>query len=164
VRVTRQRLAGAVAAFVCIVAATAAAAPAPIELSAADKRTLAEMALQWAIDGGISDFTLVKDPSNLIVSTANLPPKMTLKLPGRTVSVLPPAKIQAHADKDGDFLYFRFGSFSRDKEKARVALSLVWAVSQHSSALYLSGGGATLGFEKRDGKWQLLPVTDRWMS
>jgi len=164
VSVARRRLAGAVAALACVVAATVAAAPAPIKLSAADTRTLAEMALQWAVDGGISDFKRVKDPANLIVSTANLPPKIALKLAGRTVSVLPPAKIQARADKDGDFLYFRFGSFSRDKEKARVALWLVWAVSQHSSAFYLSGGGATLNFERHDGTWQLLPVTDRWMS
>jgi hypothetical protein len=143
-------------------AITVAAGPA--SLSNADKRTLAQMALAWAIDGGISDVKLIKDPATVIVSTANLPAKTTLTLPARTVRVLPPAGIQTEADHKGDFLYFRFGSFTGTAETARVAVSLVWAISKHSQHLYLSGGGATLSFEKHDGTWQLLPVTDRWMS
>ncbi len=150
---------------VALLASTAFAGPAPPKLSAADKRALAELTLQWAIDGGIDDFKLAKDPSNLVVSNANLPAKTVMVVPGRTVTVLSPPAIQARADKEGDFLYFRFGGFSFNKDaRAEVAIALVWAVSIHSTAHYLSGGGATLIFEKRNGKWELLPVTNRWMS
>ena len=163
-RAAGHRLAVAAVALACTITATAAARPAPGELPAADKRTLAELALQWAVDGGLADFTRVKDPAKLLVSTANLGPKMVLKLPGRSVSILSPARLQAQADNSGDFLYFRFGPFRRDQQGTRVTLSLAWAVSTHSSTLYLSGAGATLHFEKHAGKWRLLPVTDRWMS
>jgi hypothetical protein len=136
----------------------------PNNLTAADKRVLAEMALQWAVDGGISDFKLVKDPENLIVSEANLSNKMELKLPDRVITVLSPSNVQERADKEGDFLYFRFGPFIGYRDTARLTITLVWAVSSRSEAQYLSGGGATLKFERREGKWTMLPVTNRWIS
>ncbi len=156
---------------VALLASTAFAGPAPPKLSAADKRALAEMALQWAIAGGVDDFKLVKDPANLVVSTANLPEKTELHVPGHTVTILSPRAIQARADKQGDFLYFRFDGLSfkdgfrlNKFGQAEVPIALTWAVSIHSTTQYLSGGGATLTFEKRNGKWELLPVTNRWMS
>jgi hypothetical protein len=45
-----------------------------------------------------------------------------------------------------------------------VPIALVWAVGMQSKTPYLSGGGATLQFEQRDGKWTLLPVNERWAS
>jgi hypothetical protein len=133
-------------------------------LSNADKKTVAEMALQWAIDGGISDFKLVKDPANLVVASFNVPKGVKLELPGRTITLFSLLRIQAEADRGGDFLYFRFNRLDGDQDHAKVAIALVWAVGEHSQTQYLSGGGATLEFEKRDGKWQLQPVMNRWMS
>jgi len=161
---TAAHVPGTITPFVAT--ATPAATPTadPYALSAADKRELAEIGLQWAVDGGLSDFALVKDPVNLIVSNANLPDKSELKLTGRTLTVLSPQQIQERANKEGDFLYFRFGAFIGYKDRARVTVGLVWAVSSQSESQYLSGGGATLKFERRDGKWTLLPVTNRWMS
>jgi hypothetical protein len=139
-------------------------APAHATLSAEDKRTLAEMALQWAIDGGIADFKLVKDPSTIYILDANLPARAQLQISGRKVEVRSLVLMQALADAQGDFLYFRVGPFSEKDQHATVPIALVWSVSVNSTAQYLSGGGATLEFEKRDGKWQQLPVTNRWMS
>jgi hypothetical protein len=133
-------------------------------MSATDQHTLAEMALRWAIDGGIPDFKLVKDPSTLIVARTNLPKAPNLRLPGRTVVLLSPQRIQARADAQGDFLYFRFDRWGGDARHATVAIALIWAVSRTSKEHYLSGGGATLEFQKRDDTWQLLPVNERWTS
>ncbi len=133
-------------------------------LSDADKKTVAEMALQWAIDGGIGDFKLVKDPANLVVANFNLPKGVKLDLPGRAISLFSLLRIQAEANHGGDFLYFRFDRLDGDQDHATVAIALMWAVAVQSQAHYLSGGGATLEFEKRDGKWQLQPVMNRWQS
>jgi hypothetical protein len=138
--------------------------PAQAALSNDDKKALAEMALQWAIDGGIADFKLVKDPTQLIVANLNLPKGIKLELPGRTISVDSLLLIQTKANRFGDFLYFRFDRFTGDAEHAQIAIALTWAVGEHSTTQYLSGGGATLDFEKRDGKWQLQPVMNRWQS
>ncbi len=140
------------------------AAPARAVLSDVDKKTLAEMALQWAFDGGISDVKLMKDPSNAVVANFNLSRDMKLALPGRTINLYSLLYIQALANRTGDFLYFRFDRFDGDTEHAKVAIALVWAVAENSKTQYLSGGGATLDFVKRDGKWQLQPVLNRWMS
>jgi len=147
-----------------LAALTAVATTAQAKLADADKKVLTELALQWAIEGGISDFKLVKDPSHLVVANFNLPKQVELAVPGRTVVVLSLPRIQAEADFRGDFLYFRFNRFKGDDQKAEVAIALVWAVSVKSTTQYLSGGGATLNFEKHDGKWQLQPVMNRWMS
>jgi len=73
-------------------------------------------------------------------------------------------RIQAIADIKGDLLYFRFGQFKGSDVRASVAIALLWAVSVKSKEVYLSGGGATLDFEKVNGAWQMLPVTNRWQS
>ncbi len=142
----------------------AVAAPACADLADADKQTLAELALRWAVDGGIADVTLMKDASTLVVVDTQLPPGVRLVVQGRTVRVLAPAAIQAEADRTGDFLYFRFDRFAGDARRASLPIALVWAVGKGSTVHYLSGGGATLDFERRDGAWILLPVSNRWMS
>lgn len=134
------------------------------KLNDADTRALAEMALAWVIDGGLSDFKLVKDPANLVVASTNLPPKTELRLPGHKVVVISPLRIQVHADVHGDYLYFQLTGFTGNEDHASLGIALVWAVSVNSTAQYLSGGGATLEFEKRDGKWAMLPVTNKWKS
>ncbi len=122
------------------------------------------MALRWAVDGGIPDFKLVKDPSTLIVADTNLPDAPGLEVAGRKVVVLSPQRIQARADAEGDFLYFRFRAFQGDQQHATVSIALIWAVSSTSKEHYLSGGGATLEFEKHGDTWQLLPQGERWSS
>lgn len=165
-RMIRRRPARGAAYAVAFGAAVAIATLATAEgvLSAGDRRVLAEQSLRWAIEGGISDFHLVKDPSHLIVASVNLRDVAALQVPHRTVTILSPQRIQNRANTKGDFLYFRFDRFDGDASHARVAVALVWAVSATSKEHYLSGGGATLEFEQRDGRWQLLPVTERWMS
>lgn len=163
-RIARQHSTRALLLGTCAALAALTAVPAQAALSDADKKTLAEMALQWAISGGISDFKLVKDPASLVVANFNLPSDVKLEVPGRTIYLYSLLRIQAEANHGGDFLYFRFNRFEGDQDHAKVAIALVWAVAEHSQTHYLSGGGATLDFEKRDGKWQLQPVMNRWMS
>jgi hypothetical protein len=163
-RIARRRSALGLLLGICAAMAAFTAVPAQGALSDADKKTLAEMALQWAIDGGIGDFKLVKNPINLIVANFNLPKDVKLEVPGRTINLFSLLRIQAEANHGGDFLYFRFNRLEGEAEQAKVAIALVWAVGEQSSTQYLSGGGATLDFEKRDGKWQLQPVMNRWGS
>jgi hypothetical protein len=73
-------------------------------------------------------------------------------------------RIQTQADRAGDLLYFRFDRFKGNEQHASVGIALIWAVSAKSKEVYLSGGGATLEFEKVNGKWQMLPVANRWAS
>jgi len=98
------------------------------------------------------------------VLDANLPPGTRLQLAGRKVEVHSLAVMQALADMRGDFLYFRLGPFAEKDQRVNVPIALVWSVSVKSTAQYLSGGGATLEFEQRDGAWRQLPVTNRWSS
>ena len=140
------------------------AGPACADVTDADKKTLAELALRWAVDGGIADVKLMKDTTTLVVVDTHLPAGVRLAVEGRTVRVLTPAAIQAEADRVGDFLHFRFDRVTGDASHASVPIALVWAVGKGSTVLYLSGGGATLDFERRDGAWVLLPVSNRWMS
>ena len=129
-----------------------------------DRRVLAGLALRWAVDGGIADVKLLSDPSKLVVVDENLPKGTELVVPGRTVSLQSPIRIQAIADRWGDFLYFRIGPFEGEKDHATVRISLLWAVGRDSKTPQQSGGGAALRFERRDGVWTLLPVTELWAS
>lgn len=147
-----------------LILATFGSRAARAELSNADKETLAGLALRWAIDGGIPDVKLMKDPSKVIVESQNLPPRVKLTVPQRTVKVTSLVHLQVEADMYGDFLYFHFGPLTGDERHASVPITLTWAVGVHSKTAYLSGGGTTLQFEMRDGKWTLLPVTERWTS
>jgi hypothetical protein len=147
-----------------LTAAAVCPSPAQAKLSAADKQAVAQLAVEWAVNGGISDYKLVKNPADVIVADFNLPKGTHLQLPGRRVTLYSLLLIQALADRNGDFLYFRFNHFTGDAQHATVAIALVWAISAKSRTPYLSGGGATLEFEKHDGKWKMLPVTNRWMS
>jgi hypothetical protein len=151
-------------AAIVVVAAALFVAPAQATLSADDKRALVQIALQWAIDGGIADVKLIKDPKKIFVLNVNLPPRTQPEIPDRKVEVQSLALIQAVADTRGDLLYFRIGPFTEKDQHAIVPIALIWAVSVKSTEHHLSGGGATLEFEKRDGKWQQLPVTNRWAS
>ncbi|HVM98514.1 MAG TPA: hypothetical protein VMT89_19115 [Candidatus Acidoferrales bacterium] len=138
--------------------------PTAAPFGASDEVTIAEMALQWAMDGGIADFHLVKDPNIAIVADLNLPKNAALKLTGHKVSLLSMQDIQSMADEHGDLLYFRFAPFKQRDERIDVPISLVWAVGAKSTTIYMSGGGATLSFKRQNGKWVLLPVTEHWMS
>ncbi len=142
----------------------AGARPAHAQLTNTDKQALAQLALQWAVDGGIPDVKLLKDAPKLVVVDQNLPPRTELHIAKRTVTLLPPIRVQVAADMHSDFLYFRFGPIAGDKNHATVPIALVWAVGVRSKAQYLSGGGTTLQFQQRDGKWTLLPVNERWSS
>jgi len=129
-----------------------------------DKQALAQMALVWALDGGIPDTTLMRDPADVVVERTNLPPRVELKVPQRTVRVVSLVHVQGEADVSGDLLYFHFGPITGNAQRASVPITLAWAVGVRSKEKYLSGGGTTLQFERRKGKWKLLPVTERWTS
>ncbi len=152
---------GAVAvAWSVLLAAGAAQA-----LSHADKQTLASLALQWAVEGGIGDVGLLKDPTRLIVAAHYVPSDALLVVPNRTVVLMSLVRIQAHADVTGDFLYFVIGPFQARGERVRVPVKLEWAISVNEQHLpHLSGGGAILEFERKDGQWQRLPVVEQWSS
>lgn len=145
-----------------VTATTVGAAPARA-LTGEDKQTLAVMAMQWVIDGGLADFKLIPDPNTLLVANVGLPKGFTLTLPGRKVTIQSPVKIQARADLGTDLLYFRLGPFAGTDERPSVSVALQWAVSvRRASQQPALGSGATLEFERRAGTWHLLPVTQRW--
>ena len=131
----------------------------------ADKRTLAELALRWALDGGLADVKLLKDPTVIVVAAMNLPKATELTVPNRKVVLASPLRIQGNADASGDFLYCVIGPFERKPDGVRVPIALRWAVSvKHTGPPYLSGGGAALHFRQQDGQWRLDPVQEVWSS
>ena len=131
-------------------------------LSAEDKKALAETAIQWAIDGGLPDFKFVKEPEKLVVLNTYLPQGAKLELPGRKLAVTSLVRIQATADVGTDVTYFRFGPFSGGDARASGSIALVPVQSIRNPAGGGGSSGADLEFEKRDAKWVVSRVADRW--
>jgi hypothetical protein len=161
-RAVRRLMVPAWCTALAVLAAGTAAVAAPVELSNADKQALAVLAIQWACDGGLDDFKRVPTGSDLVVADVNLPKDVKLDLPGRKVVVASLARIQAHADIKGDAVYFRLGPFTGDDLRTEVPVALLWAASVRNPAAVVTGSGALLEFEKRNGKWQRVGMTGAW--
>jgi len=127
-----------------------------------DKQTLATLAVQWAVTGGLAEFQRVPAGADLIVAKVNLPAGVSIDLPGRKAVMMSLARIQAQADIKGDTVYFRLGPINGNAQRATLPVALLWAASIKNPAAAVTGSGALLEFEKHDGKWQRVNVTGEW--
>ena len=113
----------------------------------------------------IPDYGLLNvNGGEVVLSTESTKGVVLPELAGVSLVALGPGEIQARADTQGDFLYLRFREihfFGNDR--ARVQLENSWAVGQQSTVGYLSGGGFTLAFERRDGDWEVT-ITGMWIA
>ena len=104
-----------------------------------------------------SDIFLSQDGSEIVLSTANLPPTYRPDPAKSNLLLLTPSEIQAKADADGDFLYLRLEKIEAESPtQAESVLCSVWAVAADSNTDYLSGGCITMAFSKdvASGTWQ----------
>ena len=134
-----------------------------------DTAQIVELALKWAlVEQSIPDFGLLDDQQNIILSLENIDAEMVPQLPGINFILLSPDEIQRKADADGDFLHLSFQQFlfvpGVSDSKAEVSINNSWAVGKDSRVGYLSGGGCTLEFHKKDGAWMLDDSMACWIS
>lgn len=129
------------------------------------KQDLVKRVLKIAVvSGEISDYNLIKDKENLILSSENFDANLVPKFDGIKFTILSPEEIKEKANKEGDFLYLKFKEINIKGSSASISLDNTWAVSDTSKAVYLSGGGFTITFHKRFGTWVEDKTRKVWIS
>ncbi|MBU1717420.1 MAG: hypothetical protein KKG70_17640 [Proteobacteria bacterium] len=111
----------------------------------------------------IPDYDLIEDTANIVLSSENVNPSLLPQISGVTLTLLSPEQIQEKADRQGDFLYLRFKEITVEDSKIIVSLESAWAIGKNSTTAYLSGGGFTVEYHRKDGKW-VGEVTVTWIS
>lgn len=130
-----------------------------------DKATVIRLTLERAlVQQEIPDYQLIADKENIILSTENFNPEWLPSLTNIHITLLTPEEIQAKANSNGDFLYLRFHPLEIGGEESLIiSLDNIWAVSENSDTVYLSGGGFTIEYQKKNGEWH-GELTKIWIS
>jgi hypothetical protein len=100
------------------------------------------------VKGEIPAYEVIKDNARIVLSTENIDRNLVPELDGVNFSLLSRAEIQDRANREGDFLYLRFGVVKIEAYQVSVSLYNTWAVSENSKVGYLSGGGFTIEYTK----------------
>lgn len=116
------------------------------------------------VSGKIPDYNLIKDKKNIIISSENIESNLLGVLAGMKFTILTPLEIKEKANKEGDFLYLKFKKIDINIMKATISIDNNWAVDNKSKVSYLSGGGMTITFHKRFGKWIEDTTREMWIS
>ena len=119
----------------------------------------------------IQDYNLIEDKANIVLSSENVDPSLLPQISGVTLTLHSPEQIQEKADQQGDFLYLRFKeitpalSVAEGVKDSKIIVSLenAWAIGKNSTTAYLSGGGFTVEYHLKNGKW-VGEVTVTWIS
>lgn len=98
-----------------------------------------------------------------IVSSQHLPSELISCISSLGFLVMEPDRIQQLADKEGDFMYYRFNKIKFGFVKSTVELDYIWAISKSSNKAYLSGGGSTYNYYFILGRCFKF-VRTRWIS
>ncbi|MCP4598947.1 MAG: hypothetical protein GY847_00125 [Proteobacteria bacterium] len=130
-----------------------------------DRADVIRLSLEHAlVDQAIPDYGLIPDPTNIVLSTANIDADLAPTLPGINLILLTQDEIQDRANREGDFLYIEFTDVTVESDtRVTVSLSNTWAVSDDSETAYLSGGGFVIEFTKIADGW-IGEVRSVWMS
>lgn len=151
--------------------------PAGELLAPEDRAELIRLTLERAlVDKEVSDYQLLAEQGTFILSTENVDPDLAPELEGEPTSglagelasvdltLMTPDEIQARANEEGDFLYLRFDEMTAESaDKVIVSFSNTWAVADDSETGYLSGGGFTIEYVRKDGAWQ-GEIISAWIS
>ncbi|MCP4537883.1 MAG: hypothetical protein GY832_12130 [Chloroflexi bacterium] len=151
--------------LVVILSACSASANNDPSVTRKDRADIIRLSLEHAlVDQAIPDYGLIPDPTNIILSTANIDADLVPTLPDIDLILLTREEIQDQANREGDFLYIEFTNITIESDtKVTVSLSNTWAVSEDSETAYLSGGGFAIEFTKTADGW-IGEVGPIWMS
>ena len=116
------------------------------------------------VSGKIPDYNLIKDKNNIIISSENIESTLSGVLSGMNYTILTPLEIKGKANKEGDFLYLKFKKIDINIMKATISIDNTWSLGNNSKFSYLSGGGMTITFHKRFGKWIEDTTREMWIS
>jgi hypothetical protein len=100
------------------------------------------------VKGEIPAYEVIKNNESIVLSTENIDLALMPKVDGVNFTLLSQDQIQDKANREGDFLYLRFGEVKREDTKVTVSLDNTWAASENSTMGYLSGGGFTIEYTK----------------
>lgn len=112
----------------------------------------------------ISDYNLIKDKQNIILSSENIKPELIPKLKGINITILSPSGIKQRANKEGEFLYLKFSNIDISNKVATLSLDNIWAAPDNINHAYTSGGGMTITFHKIFGKWIEDKTREAWIA
>lgn len=74
-------------------------------------------------------------------------------------------ELQKIADRTWeDFLHLSFGFIELTDDQAKIEINNTWISSKHSKKAYLSGGGYTLLYIKKEGEWEFEQIVESWSS
>ncbi|MGD2159225.1 MAG: hypothetical protein PVG32_20280 [Anaerolineales bacterium] len=108
---------------------------------------------QKTLSSFFPDIEMVKDLSEIVVSSRNLGDSCHFDVPGYNITVLSDDEIAARARSTKDFPYFMLTEARISPDNATLSLQLSWAVGQ-ADKLHLGGGGVRVKFERINGEWQ----------
>ncbi len=168
----RRPLCGILLPLALLVLAGACASP-PESPQLRQEVALRQAMLEWAVLGeppqGIEcpfpDGHMLWRYTTIVIQDDGSPASRRLSLPGRTVRLLDSGAIRARANSEGDYLYLRFDRVELQDDRARVRLSLVWAVSKatrDSGRAPQSSCGAEVAFQLEGDTWTASQVLALW--
>ncbi len=136
-----------------------------IKLTDEDKAELIKLALEMAlVKKEIPDYNQIQKQEHFLLSTENIKPELVPEIKGIKLILLEPEEIQERADKKGDLIfYFRFKKLKAEGSKILVYLDNIPMYAKNFTQRFLLGGGFTIEFQKKDGKWVCVIPTS-WIS
>ncbi len=115
-----------------------------------DRAKVVKLTLEKAIDRLL---TAEEKRKGFILSTRNIKPEWIKNEPNLQIRIMSQESIQQKADHDGDFLYMSFSEVEVRGSCIAVSVDYSWAVGKDSKFGYVSGGGLSIEYRKKAGKW-----------
>ncbi len=112
----------------------------------------------------IPDYNQIEKQQLFLLSTENIKSELVPKIKGIKLILLEPKEIQERADKKGDLIfYLHFKKFKVEGSKVLVYLDNIPMYASNFTQRFLLGGGFTVEFQKKDGKWVGI-IPSSWIS
>lgn len=169
---TRRPLCGILLPLALLIFAGACASP-PDSPQLRQETALRQTMLEWAvlgeqppgIDCAFPDGHMLSRYTTIVIQDDGSPATRRLSLPGRTVTLLDSGAIRTRANREGDYLYLRFDRVELQEGRARVRLSLVWAISKatrDAGRAPQGSCGAEVAFQLRGDTWTASQILALW--
>ncbi len=128
-----------------------------------DKSELIKLSLEIAlVEKRIPDYNIIEKQDHFLLSTENITAELVPQLERINLVLLEPKEIQERAESRGDYVYyFRFKKFKVEGSKVFVYLDNVPMYAKNPTRMAF-GGGFTVEFQKKDGKW-VSQITGDWI-
>ena len=135
------------------------------KLADKDKAEVIKLALELAlVKKEIPDYNQIEKQKHILLSTENIKPELVPKIEGIELVLLNPEELEKRAGKAGGVIfYFRFVMFEMKDSKILVHLDNIPMYAENFTERFLVGGGFTVEFEKKSGKWVGV-ITGSWIA